>query len=224
MYKVLVTGGIGSGKTTTCKIFKELGVPVFISDSKGNEALNTNQEVIKNIKELLGEEAYKDGVFDTKAVSDIIIENKEILPEVNKALEGVGLVSILSVVPEWDKSSVMRMIAFTVHPNVGGIFNSWCNEQDSDFVIEESSKAIKFGLADTFDFIIIVTADEELRIDRVMSRDNCPKEIAKARAYNRISDEERLKYADFVIVNNDSDDLESQVKSAYKKILENIKK
>ena len=224
MYKVLVTGGIGSGKTTACKYFAELGVPVFISDSKVKDVLNTDTEVVQNIKELLGESIYNNGVFDTQSASAAIVNDEELLARFNKAIEGVGIVSVLRAIPEWNKSAVMRTVVFTAHPNVGGSFDAWCDEQDSDFVIEESSYSIEFGLEDKFDFIIVITADEDLRINRVVARDKCMKEIAKARMDNRISDEERLKYADFVIDNNDSDNLESQVKSAHKKILEIIKK
>lgn len=200
LFKVLVTGGIGVGKSTACKIFGELGVPVFYSDLQARKVTNFNKDVIDKIKKEFGEHMYVDGVLDRRALSDIVFNDK-------------------------DKLSVLNAI---VHPAVAEAFESWVgvNEvfKDFEYVIEEAAIAIELGVQDKFDYIIVVTADEDVRIKRTMARDNCAEDKVRERMNNQVTEEERLKHADVVIVNNDFPNLECQVKAIHKKILDKIKK
>ena len=199
MKKILITGGIGSGKSSACNLFEELGVSVYYSDLEARKIMDTNPYVAIRMKKLFGESIYKDGFLDRKSVADIVFSDK-------------------------DKLSKLNEIA---HSAVSSHFNEWCDLEkigDSPYIIEEAAIAIDIGIQDKFDYIIVVTADEETRVKRTMARDKCSREKVIARIDNQISDKERLKHADFVIINNDFPNLECQVKSIHKKILDKINK
>lgn len=200
MYKVLIYGGIGAGKTTACKLFGELGVPVFYSDIEARSVMYSNKDVIKKIKEEFGEHIYVNGELDRKSLADIVFNDKE-------------------------KLNILNSI---IHPAVSELFESWVEAQemfkDSEYVIEESAIAVELGIQDKFDFMVVVTADEDIRIKRTMERDNCSEQKVRDRMNNQISEHERLKYADAVITNNDFPNLECQVKAIHQKILDSINK
>ena len=202
MKKILVTGSIGVGKSTVCRYFQELGISVYYSDIQAKKIMDRNSIVIIKLKDLFGEEIYKDGVLDRKAVADIVFNDKEKLEQLNAI----------------------------AHPAVSEHFKIWCKSEeifnDSPYVIEEAAIAIDLGIQGKFDYIIVVTADEEVRINRTMNRDNCTREKVLSIINSQTSEEEKLKHADYVIVNNDSENLDSiedQVKLIHQQILERIK-
>jgi dephospho-CoA kinase len=197
MYKVLVTGGIGSGKTTACKMFEELGVPVFYSDQAAKRIMDSNKEIIDKVdKEFPG--VYENGVLDRKKLAAIVFNDPDRLETLNDM----------------------------VHPAVGEAFDSFVeiNEvfKESEYVIEEAAIAIELGIQDRFDYIVVITADEEIRIERTMKRDNCTEEQVRERMDNQLPEKKRLSYADSIIGNNDFDGLETQVKLMHEKILKKI--
>ena len=199
MIKILITGSIGAGKSTVCKLFEELGISVYYSDLEAKKIMDTNPYVAIRIKKLFGDDIYKNGVLDRKYVADMVFKNKDMLSKLNEI----------------------------VHPAVYFNFNEWYNLEkmsDSPYVIQESAIAIDMGIKDTFDYTIVVTADQGVRINRVIARDNCDREDVIARMNSQISDEEKLKHADFIIVNNDFPNIKCQVNSIHNKILEIIKK
>lgn len=200
LFKILLTGSIGAGKSSACRLFEELGVPVFYSDLESAKLMNQSLDVVQKIKDAFGESLYSSGVLDRRALGDIVFKNE------NK----------------------LRHLESIVHPAVSEHFELWVESQknfnDSKYVIEESAIGIELGIQDKFDMIIAVTADEETRLRRTMDRDSCTEEQVRDRMKNQMSDEEKLKYADYVIVNNDFPNLECQVKSIHKKILDRIKK
>jgi dephospho-CoA kinase len=199
LFRVLVTGSIGAGKTTACKMFGELGVPVFYSDLAAKKIMDSNKEVINKVK-LNFEGVYEGDVLNRKKLADIVFNDE-------------------------DKLELLNSI---VHPVVGEAFEDFVkvNEEtfkDSQYVIEEAAIAIELGIQDKFDYIVVVTAKEPIRIERVMARDNCTKEQVVARINNQVSEEERCNHADTIISNNDIKKLKGQVKAANKIILKNIK-
>lgn len=196
MYKVLVTGGIGSGKTTACKLFEELGVPVFYSDVQSARIVNQNKDVVSKIKNLFGEDIYIDGKLNRKSLAAIVFNDKEKLEDLNDI----------------------------VHPAVGEAFEEFVkvNEEvfkDSEYVIEEAAIAIELGIQHRFDYTVVVTAPDDVRIERVMNRDNCTREQVIERINNQMPEDKRIDCADFVINNKDLHQLESHVKKVHEKIL-----
>lgn len=200
LFKVLVTGSIGSGKSTACKMFEELGVPVFYSDKVAKSIMDSDKEVISKIKEEFGDDIYVDGELDRKALAEIVFKDVGKLLNLNEI----------------------------VHPAVAEAFESFVgvNEtfKESEYVIEEAAIGIETGVYKKFDTVVLITADEDVRIKRVMERDKCTEQQVRDRMSYQMSDDNKKTVSDHVIINNDFPNLECQVKAIHKKILDGIKK
>jgi dephospho-CoA kinase len=191
--KVGVTGGIGSGKSLVCSIFKVLQVPVFEADLEAKILMNSNPEIRQELIVLLGENVYTgQGTLDTKRMAEIIFNDKEIIQKVNQI----------------------------IHPVVRNKFIAWGQEQNSDYIIQEAAILFESGAYQLMDFNILITAPEELRIKRVMERDRTTKQKVLDRMDNQWNDEKKIKLADFIIYNDESNFLVTQVLEIHKKILE----
>ncbi|MEZ4907912.1 MAG: dephospho-CoA kinase [Saprospiraceae bacterium] len=192
MYKIGITGGIGSGKTTVSKIFEAMGIPVYNADSKAKYLMTSDEELIDNIKKLLGENSYFDnGELNRKYISDIIFNDKPLLDKMNNI----------------------------VHPAVQQNFIKWSNEQTSPYVIKEAAILFESGSYKDLDFIILVTAPIELRIERVCKRDNITNEKVQERINNQMPDSQKIKLSDFIIINDGKHSLINQIMEVHKQIL-----
>ena len=186
-----LTGGIGSGKTTVASVFSSFGIPIYNSDVRAKHIMNTNADLIISIKELLGNEAYKNGLINKPYISNAIFNSKQLLAKINAL----------------------------VHPKVAEDFTSWSKEHSKfSFVIKESAILIESKAYKSVDKIIVVNAPVALRIKRVALRDNADEAAIKARMSNQINDNERNQYADYIINNNSEDSLILQVQKIIKKI------
>lgn len=175
MLKIGITGGIGSGKTFICKIFEQLGVPVYYADERAKFLMNNQEEVINAIKTAFGEASYKDGTLNRAYLAENVFNNKENLTKLNNI----------------------------VHPAVFKDTQQWISQhQDAPFVLKEAALLFETGTYTQFDKNILVTAPEEVRIIRVMERDKVSKEQVEARMKNQLSDAEKMELADYII-NND---------------------
>ena len=168
-----LTGGIGSGKTTVAKFFVELGVPVYNSDKEAKKLMKSSKKVKKAIIELLGENAYEGKRLNKIYISDKIFKNKSLLTELNSI----------------------------VHPAVRKHFLRWTKRQDSPYVIQETAIIFENSGQDFYDKIILVTAPEEERIQRVMARSGISKNAILARLKNQWLDIKKEPLSDYVIVN-----------------------
>ncbi len=168
-----LTGGIGSGKTTVAKFFVELGVPVYNSDKEAKKLMKSSKKVKKAIIELLGENAYEGKRLNKIYISDKIFKNKSLLTELNSI----------------------------VHPAVRKHFLRWTKRQDSPYVIQETAIIFENSGQDFYDKIILVTAPEEERIQRVMARSGISKKAILARLKNQWLDIKKEPLSDYVIVN-----------------------
>ena len=179
MIKVALTGGIGSGKTIAASIFEKLGVPVFYADAEAKRIMVTNAEIISDIKGLLGEMAYSFGSLDKVHIAGKVFNNPELLHSLNKI----------------------------VHPAVHLEFTAWSAKQHNmPYIIEETAIIIESGAHKYFDRIIMVTAPEKVRVARVQKRDNISEELVRERMKNQMPEEEKIRFADFII-NNDIDSM-----------------
>lgn len=171
-----ITGGIGSGKTTVCKIFEVLGVPIFYSDDEAKFIIENNEFVIQKIKNLFGNEAYfENGKYNKSFVASKIFHDKSLLLQLNSI----------------------------VHPIVIDANQLW-NKRNSHYpyIINESALIFETGKYKNFDKTILIYSPEELRIKRVMIRDDISRDNVLARIKNQMSDLEKIKFADRVIINN----------------------
>ena len=177
MIRVGITGGIGSGKSTIARAFQVLGAPLFDADREGKKALNEDPDLIEGIKASFGEELYGPEGLDRKRLASIVFED----------------------------NSKLRALNQLVHPRVRKRFREWCQERtEYPYVMEEAAILIESGGAEALDKLILVTAPEELRIQRVMDRDGIGEERVRARMKEQWSDEEKMPYADAVLPNDDS--------------------
>jgi dephospho-CoA kinase len=183
MIKVGITGGMGAGKSTVCKLFKDnCYVPVYDSDSKVKHLMVHNMDLVEDIKKILPD-AY--GVSLTTFTS-ITIDKEYVAKKI------------------FEDSSLRKEIQEIIHPYLWQDFEDWCKslEGKHDYVIFESAILVEAGLVDEFDKIIVVTADLETRLERLEKFRNISRKQAMSRIENQISDLKRLKYADYVIKND----------------------
>jgi dephospho-CoA kinase len=169
-----LTGGIGSGKSTVAKVFKSLGVPVFNSDDEAKRILHEDKAVIQQIKQNFGE-IYNADQLDTDKLASIVFKDRGALNKLN------GI----------------------VHPKVKLNFDNWVkSNQNFPLLLKEAAILIESGAYQQMDKIILVTAPDGVRVDRVTLRDGVEKEKVLERIKAQLPDEEKRGYADFVITND----------------------
>ncbi|MBL7780244.1 MAG: dephospho-CoA kinase [Saprospiraceae bacterium] len=190
-----VTGGIGSGKSTVCRIFQSLGVPVYDADTWAKWLIEHDSEVKNGILELFGPQAYDaSGAYQRAWVAGIVFQDSGKLAALNAL----------------------------VHPAVERHSSAWHAEQAQNgapYTIKEAALMIESGSYRHLDFLIVVTAPESVRIERVMHRDGASEEQVRARISKQIPEAERLKHADLVIYNDGKQLLIPQVWQAHRKLL-----
>lgn len=188
-----LTGGIGSGKTTVAKFIEEMGFPVYFSDDRAKEIVN-DDEVLKNkIKELLGEEAYdENGFYNIKYVSGIVFNDDEMRLQLNAL----------------------------IHPAVKIDFENWVENQNSEFVFKETALLFELKLNESCYKSVLVTADDNIRIKRVMDRDQKTYREIEAVIDKQMPEKDKIKRADFVIFNNEGID---ELKTATEKMMVELK-
>ena len=193
MIKVGVTGGIGSGKTTVCRIFGSLGVPVYYADTRAKQLVLEDPKLRESYRQLFGSEVYTDkGSLNRKLIANRIFNNPKLLGKINSL----------------------------VHPAVRKDFDLWCKEQSASYVIQEAAVLIEGGGYQLMDRVVLVTAPEELRIQRVMLRDSSTREKIEQRVKNQWSTERLREFCDFEIFADDQRLVTPQVLQIHKELTE----
>jgi dephospho-CoA kinase len=194
MIKVGITGGIGSGKSTVCKVFRTMGIPVFEADVIAKQLMNNDPTLRQQLIHLFGSSVYQsDQTIDRKYLAGIIFSNSSLLSKLNEA----------------------------VHPAVRKSFDEWLLNQNSPYVIHEAAILFESGFYKMMDKTITVVTNETERIDRVVKRDHITIEMVQQRMKNQWKDEQRIKLADFVIGNNDNELIIPQIIEIDKKLRTN---
>jgi dephospho-CoA kinase len=194
--KVGLTGGIGSGKTTVANMFSEFGIPVYIADLEAKKLMVTSKVLLRQLKQLLGEEAYIKGELNKPFVASIIFSDKQLLKKMNAI----------------------------VHPKVARHFNRWFAKQNTPYVISESALIFENNTQDNYDIIISVVANKSIRLSRVISRDISSKEKVEAIMSHQTSDIVKKEKSDFVIQNEDLDVTKKIVKEIHTSLVKMSKK
>lgn len=178
MLKVGLTGSIGSGKSTVARVFATLGVPVYIADIEAKKILN-QPEIVAEVVRLAGEEVrLPDGQIDRKVLAGKVFSDSEMLQALNNI----------------------------IHPRVRTHFKEWVEAHSGhDYIMQEAAIIFESGSYKNFDKIVVVAAPLEERIERVMLRDGLKRKDVMARVDNQLPQDEKIKMADFVIVNSDRD-------------------
>lgn len=190
MIKVGVTGGIGSGKSTVCRLFTLLGIPVYDADSRARTLMNRQPEVAAKIEAMFGGQAYRNGELDRGLIAAEVFGNPDRLEALNRI----------------------------VHPAVRDDFRRWAEAQDAPFVIEESAILYESGADRDMDKVIAVTAPEALRIRRTVRRDGCTEAAVRQRIRHQMDEAERTGRADFTIHADDRHLVIPQVLSIYQEL------
>lgn len=186
MIKIGITGGIGSGKTTVCQIFEQLGIPVFYADTVAKEIMVTDPVLREGMMNTFGIESYElSGKLNNKHIAQIVFNNKTELEKLNAL----------------------------VHPAVFRAFESWQQTIPADvpYNLKEAALLFESGSYQMCDHSILVTASKAVKIKRVMERDSVTSEQVEARMDKQLSDEEKKKMADFLITNDESQSVILQI-------------
>jgi len=187
MKRIGITGGIGSGKSTVCRIFEALGIPVYYADTWAKWLTTHDEALVQGIRTLLGAEAYlPDGTYNRVYVAKIVFQDPA-------KLQGLNAL---------------------VHPAVERHSRIWHDEmaqKGAPYSLKEAALMVESGSHRYLDALIVVTAPEALRIQRVMQRDGLTEQEVRARMSNQLSESEKLRYADHIIVNDGAQLLIPQV-------------
>lgn len=184
MLRIGITGGIGSGKTTVCKVFELLGIPVFYADTAAKLAMTDDPILVEGVKQVFGQESY----------------------HLNGTLNNVHIASIV-----FNQQSELDKLNALVHPAVFKAFEKWVETKSSPYVLKEAALLFESGSYKQCDKTILVTSPMELKLARVMKRDNVSDEQVKARMDKQLTDEQKTKMADYFISNTPANSIILQV-------------
>lgn len=190
MYKVGITGGIGSGKSTVSRILEECGVAVYTSDDRAKELMSSSPELRAKIIEAFGAEAYDGDRLNRAYLAQRIFNDPTALATLNSI----------------------------VHPAVMDDFDSWAEQQSGSYVVLESAILFEANLDNRVNCVVSVLAPEELRIERAMKRDGASREDIVRRIANQMSDDERTERSKYAIVNISLDDLHEDVEQLHRRL------
>lgn len=189
-----LTGGIGSGKSTIAKAFATLGIAVFNSDEQAKALIANNAQVKERIIASFGEEAYQNGEYNRAYIAQIVFNNPE-------------------------KLAILNSI---VHPALAKHFKQWAKKQTSPYVLKEAAILFESGSYKDCDYIITVTAPEQLRIARVIARDHCTEAQVRARMAQQWTDAQRIALSNAVIENIDLESAKEQVKRIHFQLCQSL--
>jgi dephospho-CoA kinase len=175
--KIGITGGIGSGKSVVCEIFKVLGIPVYNADDKARVLMMEDQKIIKSIKRNFGVDTYfKTGELNRKFLSQNVFNDENKLKTINSI----------------------------VHPSVAEDFERWSeNNWNYVYIMKEAALLVESGSYKTLDFLVTIMAPKTLRIQRVLKRDqHRTEEDVRLIISKQLNDEEKMLKSQFGIIND----------------------
>lgn len=194
MLKIGITGGIGSGKTTVCRVFEVLGIPVFYADDIAKSIMQTDALLREDIIKGFGNDSYTvTGELDRKYIAAIVFNNNEQLLKLNAL----------------------------VHPAVFRAFDRWVAEQEGvPYVLKEAALLFESDAHKMCDQSILVTSPESLKVKRIMVRDQTTAEEVRLRMNRQFSDEQKVKLANHLITNDEQFLLIPQILALHKRFIQ----
>lgn len=195
MIKIGVTGGIGSGKTFVCNRLKDRGIPVYNCDEEAKRLMQENPSIRKRLASLIGNEAYINGNLNKPIIAKFLFANPDNGNKINDI----------------------------VHPIVKKDFKQWAENQEKrlniPIVAQECALLFEACFQDTVDVVIAINAPIEIRMERAMKRDNATRQQIEARMLQQLSDEEKIRRADYHIMNDGTTDIDQQIDNIIKLII-----
>jgi len=195
--KIGITGGIGAGKSIVCEVFRALLVPVYNADSRAKWLMENAEEVKALIKGSFGEKAYNiNGFLDRNYLARAVFPHEKNLTKINQI----------------------------VHPAVERDFNAWVEQYlDAKYIMKEAALLVETASYLQLDALIVVSAPERLRIQRVLKRDTHRTKSDILRIISKQLDEqEKLKAAKYVIVNDDKKSLLPQILKIHDLLIKSV--
>jgi len=194
--KIGITGGIGSGKSYVARIFKALGVPFYDADREAKELMNSSSVIREALTQEFGTEVYnQEGDLNRSYLASRVFRDQDKLDKLNAI----------------------------VHPIVIQHGEDWALSQTFPYTLKEAALLFESGSYKKLDYTILVTAPLEIRITRVMQRDAITREEVLNRVDKQMPDEEKLKLADFTVLNDGVDELLPQILPLHQQFLEGLK-
>ena len=176
--KIGITGGMGSGKSFVCSIIENLGYPIFYSDKEAKWLMENNASLIAEMKKIVGNNAYTNNKINKEEIRKYIFDSAEKRKKINEI----------------------------VHPAVAQHFDHWAQQfKSNSLLFNESALLIETGSYKRFDKIILITASQDVKIKRLIQRENVSKEEIRMRMNSQLSDEVKKDHADYIIENNETD-------------------
>jgi len=191
MLRVGITGGIGSGKSVVCQVFKTLGIPIFDADAAARYLMENDSTLVQSIQWLLGDDVYDNGKLNRKKVSTIIFNDPEKLQKLNEI----------------------------VHPATIGYSLIWMEKQSAPYIIKEAAIFFESGSNLEIDVMIGVYAPQELRIQRAINRSSMSREQVLTVVARQMDEDEKMKRCDYIITNDEVTPVLPQVLELHKKLL-----
>ncbi|MDR2234436.1 MAG: dephospho-CoA kinase [Tannerella sp.] len=183
MTTIGLTGGIGSGKSVVASLLELYGIPVYKADDESKHLLNSSPQIREQLMALLGRDVYDDAGVNRRKMAALIFNDTKLLEQANAI----------------------------IHPQVNRHFRSWAESRTTEFVVLESAILFESNFNRLVNICLLVYAPQDLRIRRVMARDGITEAEVLQRIQHQMPDEEKMKYADYVIVNDDINPLIPQV-------------
>jgi dephospho-CoA kinase len=173
-----ITGGIGSGKTYVANIMKRIGISIYFADIEAKSLMNTSKKIIFDLTREFGEEVFFENKVNYKYLANIVFSDKEKLEKLNSI----------------------------VHPEVKKDFKNWVNNQKdaNNIIAVETAILFESGFDELVNKILLIDADIDTRIERVMKRDSCTTEQVKSRIKNQTNVQFLLKKSDFIVDTNEN--------------------
>ena len=191
MIKLGVTGGIGSGKSVVCEVLRLHDIPVYDADLEAKNLNDTSPVIREKLIEAFGAELYKNDKLDRKKLAQLIFNDEKNLRQVNSI----------------------------IHPELAKHFEKWTDgRMEHSIVAIDAAVLFEAGFQQFVDKTITVFSPVETRIERVVKRDNLTKEQILSRINSQMSDEEKIRLSDFVIINDNKHSILEQVSTILKTI------
>lgn len=190
MYKVGLTGGIGSGKSTVAELLRDRGIAVYDSDSRAKMLMVNDESLRAALVNAFGAECYTEEGLNRAWLAERVFTSTEELGRLNAI----------------------------VHPAVMRDFAAWAEAQEGEYVVLESAILLEAGLESHVDVVVAVMAPKGVRIERAMKRDGATAEQIEERMRNQMSDDERTERAKYAIVNIDLEELEEDVEQLHRRL------
>ena len=192
MLKIGLTGGIGSGKSTVARIFEILGIPVYYADAAAKRLMNTDPALREQIIAAFGAEAYTGGELNRQYLAQQVFHDEKKL---------AGLNSL-------------------VHPATIHDAEKWIAAQTSPYTVKEAALIFESGSDKLLDYVIGVSAPQELRIQRTMQRDHISREEVLKRIHQQMDEKLKMKQCNFIVYNDEEQPVLPQVLALHRQLLE----